>query len=117
MHSLRTLLVVLVTLALPLGAPADDRALIERGYHLLLTKPYLTPDFDDEVFAELWKVWDEPWRAQAEHATAAERRALAYRRYGLTPRSPDEPQADTRPHQYVDDGRGGWVMNCLACHG
>lgn len=108
---------LLCPLTLCAAEQPPDAALIARGYQLLLTKPYLTPDFDDEVFAELWKTWDEPLRSQAERATPDERRQLAYRRYGLTPRAPDEPQAATRPRQYVDDGRGGWVMNCLACHG
>lgn len=117
MATMRTLIAVVLCLLVTAGVSAEDRALIERGYQLLLTKPYLTPDFDDEVFGELWKAWEEPLRSQAEQASPSERRQLAYQRYGLTPRLPGEPQADTRPRQYVDDGRGGWVMNCLACHG
>ncbi|MCA9247209.1 MAG: cytochrome c [Planctomycetales bacterium] len=84
----------------------------ERGLWLLLNKPYLPPDFDQQAFDNLWRVWEEPLHSQAEKATAEERRALAFARYGLTPR-PDEP---TKPMQYVVDGRGQWTMNCLACH-
>lgn len=86
----------------------------ERGYGWLTTKAYLPADFDQEVFDELWKVWEDPLRSQAEKASPEERRKMAFSRYGLT-------EAPGRPGpvalQYVDDGQGGWVMNCLACHG
>jgi mono/diheme cytochrome c family protein len=87
----------------------------ERGYRWLTTKTYLPADFDQAVFDELWKTWEEPLRTQAERATPAERRKMAFSRYGLTDR-PDEPGTGTGL-QYVDDGHGGWVMNCFACHG
>ena len=93
---------------------AVDPFLAQHGYRLLLEKPYLTADFDDEVFDELWKVWDEPLRSQAEKAAPAERRRLAFERYGMVER-PNE--SSPRPLQYVDDGKAGWVMNCFACHG
>ena len=47
---------------------------IERGYRLLTTKAYLPADFDQEVFDELWKCWEEPLRSQAEKASPDERR-------------------------------------------
>lgn len=86
----------------------------ERGYRLLTTAAYLPPDFDQQVFDELWKCWEEPLRSEAASATPERRREMAFARYGLTP----SPDRDTPvAWQYVDDGRGGWVMNCLACHG
>jgi mono/diheme cytochrome c family protein len=85
----------------------------ERGYRLLLEKPYLTPDFDQQVFDELWKTWEEPLRSKAEKAVPDERRNMAYSRYGLIER-PDDPRH--RPLQYVVDEHGNWTMNCLACH-
>lgn len=93
--------------------PADE-SLVERGYRLLTTKAYIPPDFDQEVFDELWKTWEEPLRSHAAKATPVERRKMAFSRYGLT-EAPD--RAGPVAMQYVDDGRGGWVMNCLACHG
>src|SRR4051812_31124589 len=93
------------------SAPAETAA--QRGYRLLTTKAYLPPDFDQEVFDELWTQWEEPLRSAAEKATPAERRKLSLARYGLD-ESPDRPGGVAL--QYVDDGRGGWVMNCLACH-
>lgn len=86
-----------------------------RGYQLLTTKAYLPPDFDQEVFDELWKVWPKELRDQAKNATPAERRRLAFARYGLM-ESPDHPGEGTA-WGHTSDGRGGWVMNCLSCHG
>ncbi|MGC4002503.1 MAG: hypothetical protein QM811_04910, partial [Pirellulales bacterium] len=84
----------------------------ERGYWLLLNKPYLPADFDQQTFDDVWKVWEEPTRSTAEKATPDERRKLAFARYGLLERAND-PQH--RPLQYiVRDGQ--WSMNCFACH-
>src|SRR5271154_6095964 len=82
--------VALLSLALAPPVAAGDSAspiaetLAERGYRLLTTKPFLPPDFDQEVFDELWKVWEEPLRSQAAAATSDERRKLTFARYGLT---------------------------------
>src|SRR5205807_7872831 len=73
----------------------------------------LSPDFDQQVFDELWKTWEEPLRSKAEKATPEERRQVAYSRYGLIERAGDP---DHRPLQYVVDDKGNWTMNCLACH-
>lgn len=90
----------------PAGTPSA-------GYRFLTEKPYLPPDFDDAVFEELWRVWPEPLRTQAERSTETERRRLTFARYGLTPR-PDDTSG--KPLQYVvKDGQ--WSMNCFACHG
>jgi mono/diheme cytochrome c family protein len=98
-----------------LSAGEGDRqaSSAERGYRFLVEKPYLPPDFDNETFEATWKHWAEPLRLAAEKATAAERRKMAFERYGLTPR-PDDP---AKPLQYVVDGAGNWTMNCFACHG
>ena len=86
----------------------------ERGWKWLTTKPYLPPDFTAEQFAALYTVWPEPLRQRAEQATAAERRKLAFDRYGLIERP--ESEGVGPPLGYVDNGAGGWSMNCLACH-
>lgn len=93
--------------------PPPGLSSAERGYWLLVNKPYVTPDFDQQTFDNVWKVWPEPLQSQAEKASPDERRKLAFARYGLTPR-PDDP---TRPLQYVVDSAGVWTMNCFACHG
>jgi mono/diheme cytochrome c family protein len=92
---------------------ADDETPAQRGYRLLLEKPYLTPDFDQQVFDELWMTWEEPLQSKAKEATPDERRKMAYSRYGLVER-PNDPKH--RPLQYVVDDQGNWTMNCLACH-
>jgi len=85
----------------------------QRGLQLLLEKAYLPPAFDQETFDVVWQTWEEPLRSRAAGATKAERRRLAYHRYGLIER-PGDPRH--RPMQYVVDLQGNWTMNCLACH-
>jgi mono/diheme cytochrome c family protein len=97
----------------PNASPGDDAGAARRGYDLLLNKPFLPPDFDQQTFDELWKMWEEPLRSQAAQSTVEERRRLAFARYGLIER-PGDPAG--RPLQYVVDERGNWSMNCLACH-
>ncbi len=93
----------------------------ERGYRLLVEKSYLPPDFHQDAFDQIWRQWPEPLRTQAEQATLAERRRLAYARYGLTSRPPrfdaTAPGDPGPPLQYVVTEDGQWVMNCFACHG
>jgi mono/diheme cytochrome c family protein len=103
--------VFLLTLAaIESGARAGD--VVERGRHLLLDKPYLPSDFDQEVFDTLWTAWEEPLRSRAEKSDLATRRRMAMERYGLVPH-PDDP---SRSLQYVVDGQDRWTMSCLACH-
>ena len=52
----------------------------ERGYRLLVEKPFLPPDFDRETFDGAWRQWPEPLRSQAEQASPGERRRLAFAR-------------------------------------
>lgn len=103
------------TLSNPVQADDSDRsAAAERGYRFLVEKPYLGPDFDEETFSQVWRQWPEPLRSQAEQANPAERRRMAFARYGLTVRPGDTAG---RPLQYVVDSQGTWTMNCFACHG
>jgi len=100
----------------PESAIRDSQSAIaspSRGYRLLLDKPYLGADFTQPDFDNLWQFWPEPLRSQAAQATAAERRKMAFSRYGIV-EAPGEERGPALG--YVDDGRGGWVMNCLVCH-
>lgn len=92
-------------------------AAAERGYDALRHKTFLPADFDQQVFEELWKVWPEPLRSQAREASPQERRRMAFARYGLIEPPEAEEGYDGPALGYVDDGKNGWVMNCLACHG
>jgi mono/diheme cytochrome c family protein len=94
------------------GATSDPPHGRDRGLELLLSKPYLPADFDQEVFDDLWTVWEEPLRSQAEGAPVEERRRMAMERYGLVALPGDA----SRSMQYVVDAEGRWVMSCLACH-
>lgn len=84
------------------------------GYRNLLQNQYVPPQLDQEVFDNLWRTWETDLKKKAESASAAERREMTLTRYGLT-------EAPGRiggiPLQYADDGKGGWVLNCFACHG
>lgn len=86
----------------------------ERGFHLLMSKPFLPADFDDKTFEELWTVWPVKDRNAVKNITADKRRAAIFKRYGLTP----DPKTGTAelPLGYLRNKAGGWVMNCLACH-
>jgi mono/diheme cytochrome c family protein len=84
-----------------------------RGYEFLTTKALVPPDFPEAIFDEVWTMWPEPLRSEAERANPEQRRKMAFTRYGLTPR-PDNP---TKPLQYVVGDDGEWTMNCFACHG
>lgn len=102
----------LLSSALSAGDPA-------RGYDFLMHKAYLSPDFDDQTFNNVWTVWPEPLRNRAEQASPAERRHMAFSRYGLTPRPDDTVNAEglPLPLQYVVNAQGEWTMNCFSCHG
>ncbi len=103
-----TCAVVAVAVAAAAGAETPAAA----GWNLLLSRHYLPPDFDQEVFDALWTTWPEPLRSRGERATPAERRLMAMERYGLTPH-PDDP---SRSLQYAVGEDGRWTMSCLACH-
>ena len=113
LQALRSLILTVAFIGLSSASDTHPPTPAERGYRFLTEKPYLPPDFDQETFDSLWKVWPEPLRAKAEKASFSDRRSLAFSRYGLTGR-PDDP---TKPLQYVVDEAGNWTMNCFACHG
>ena len=117
-RNLRTLLcacwLAVVYGSLPLKAAEKQETPAERGFRLLTTKAYLPPDFTPEIFSELWKRWPPALRDQAAQATPEQRRAMAFDYYGLV--EVPERGANGAPLGYVDNGQGGWAMNCLACH-
>ena len=86
----------------------------EAGRRHILETPYVPPALDQEVADNLWRVWTEPLRSQAEALDAEARRALVFRHYGLDPR-PDD--ASGRPLQMVVTPEGAWHMSCFTCHG
>ena len=92
--------------------PPANLSAPERGLWLLLNKDYMATDLTEQEFDNLWKVWPEPLRSEAEKANQSERRKLAYSRYGLI-----EIPGRNIPMGFVSDGKQGWGMNCLVCHG
>src|SRR6516164_9216225 len=114
-----SLLVVVITLASRTAiAESDDPVSrmtpAERGYHWLTTKAFLPADFDQETFDNLWKTWPAELRDKARKAGPAERRRMAFSRYGLMERPDSDGNGPALG--YVPDGPAGWAMNCLACH-
>jgi hypothetical protein len=109
----RGLLAVVVLLAATVPALGVDNVAAARGYRLLRSEPYSPADVSAEMFDRLWEVWPDDLRRAAENASPAERRHMAFSRYGFIadPERPDGP-----PMGVVEDGQGGWVMNCLGCH-
>ena len=97
----------------PLAVCMAQENVVQEGRDLLLDYAFLPRDFHQSTFDELWKDWPEPLRSQAEQASAAERRKMAFDRFGLSGRQ-DAPE---KPLQYVVDNEGWWSMNCFACHG
>lgn len=111
--------VILLALAAPTIASSSEplEPSPEKGYELLLSKPYLPSEYDEELFAQLWKVWPEDLRNRAAKATAAERRRMAFERYGFVERPGHDPDDPTGPPlSHVVDEAGGWVSNCFFCH-
>jgi mono/diheme cytochrome c family protein len=96
------------------AAPDAGKTPVDRGWRLLTERAYLPPDFDQDTFDQVWRMWPEPLRSQAEKATPEVRRKMAFSRYGLTERPGDD---SGKPLQYVVDDAGNWTMNCFACHG
>ncbi len=110
-------IVALLAAALPAAELANNSAAPweeQRGYDLLINTAYTPGDMDAELFANLWRVWEEPLRTEAEHADEAQRRQMTLSRYGLTEAPGREGGI---PMQYAPDGNGGWAVNCLSCHG
>lgn len=98
--------------ALRAESPAEAR-----GLDALLNHAFLPSDFNQQVFDNLWQSWPESLREKARNATLVERRAMAFERYGLTPRDATDNIDPGKPLQYVVDEQGNWTMNCLSCHG
>ncbi len=90
-----------------------DASPAERGLHLLRTQAYSPSEFDVALFDRLWEFWPPELKQQAEKVSPAERRQLAFKRYGLVA---DPKNAEGPPLGAVDDGLGGWSLNCLGCH-
>lgn len=94
--------------------PPDGLMPAERGKWFILNKPYLIPDFDDEIFQNLWKSWPKEEREQAAQLAPEERREKIFNYYGLTTRPGEESD---KPLQYVVSRQGKYYMNCFSCHG
>tara|TARA_R110002049_G_scaffold2750_9_gene22363 strand:- start:32573 stop:33976 length:1404 start_codon:yes stop_codon:yes gene_type:complete len=114
--AMRPFVVILIVaqFALPAQSEPSDKGDPDRGYRLLTEVSFLPPDFSQRVFDEVWRSWPKPLREEAEKASPAQRRRMAFDRYGLTTRPGDQ---SGKPLQYVIGEDGTWTMNCFSCHG
>ena len=87
----------------------------EKGWDFLRNRAYLPPDFDQEDFDDLWRMWSASDQKSVAKLSLAERRRAIAEHYGLV-LDPDTPADEFRLLGYVKT-EGGWAMNCLACHG
>ena len=103
----------LALFGLVLSAPSREAtgADAEKGYQYILTKPYDAPSMTEAMLWDVWGVWPEPARTEAEHASPAERRRMIFSRYGLV-----EEQGRDLPVSFVRTPGGGLTENCLMCH-
>jgi mono/diheme cytochrome c family protein len=90
------------------------KAASARGYQLLRSKAYLPAEFPESAFENIWRTWPAGLKQIAKKATPDERRRMELARYGLVT-APEAP--DGIPMAYVADGKGGWSLTCLSCHG
>ncbi|MBI1345847.1 c-type cytochrome [bacterium] len=111
----RSLVVLLILCGV---ASAEDYVpSAQRGLEALRTHCYLPADLDQGIIDDLWTVWPEPERSEAERITDVEqRRQHIYSYYGLMPTPPELP-GTTPILGYTANAQGQWVMNCLTCHG
>ncbi len=115
MRTLSILTIVCCILGLTVdsvGKASDDLASL--GWQLLRTKSFLPADFSQNVIDDIWRVWPVRERDLAAKASPAERRKMIFSRYGLM--EPPDSAGKGTALGYLDDGQGGWVMTCLACH-
>jgi mono/diheme cytochrome c family protein len=85
-----------------------------KGFEILTTVPMADPVLKIKDMERFWMVWEPETRARAEKATAAERRAMTFERYGFIERDFDDTGF---PLGYTADGKGNLVTNCFSCHG
>ncbi len=86
----------------------------ERGYYWLTNKAYGNGQISEAEFNEIWRVWPDDLKQEAEQATAEERREMAMSRYGLV-EAPGRQGGP--PLGAVADSDGRWASNCFSCHG
>jgi mono/diheme cytochrome c family protein len=97
------------------GTPQDTQAGAHPGLRHLNERAYSPSFIDADIFAQLWRVWDAPSRAQAAAASEPERRRLTLKRYGLFEAEGGEG-ARAAPLGFAVKSDGSWAMTCLICH-
>ena len=82
------------------------------GLKRLRTEPYSPADFSVETFDRRREIWPDALKQAAEKASPAERRNGLLRMGSW----PIPTSRNCGALGVVEDGKGGWAMNCLTCH-
>lgn len=108
---------IVLSMYLPSTGVAQESSVnptsVERGWYTLRSVPYAKADLQADLFKNLWQVWPEQLKQQAQQADEPTRRQMSFSRYGMIV-DPENPLG--APIGVVEDDQGGWAMNCLSCH-
>lgn len=86
----------------------------ERGQYKLTHNPYGMMLMTAKLLEMLPQVWEPEWQAKVRAGDAETMRQAAFERYGFNEATWDNKGA---PMQFVVTKQGGWVQNCMLCHG
>lgn len=99
---------------LPNSVSAAAMTAEERGLHNLTHNPYGMMMLTAKMLEMLPKVWEPEWKAKINPDDPDSIRRVAFERYGFNEATWDNSGA---PMQFVVTKQGGWVQNCMLCHG
>ncbi len=99
---------------LPNSVSAAAMTAEERGLHNLTHNPYGMMLLTAKMLESLPKVWEPEWKAKIKPDDPDSIRKVAFERYGFSDATWDNNGA---PMQFVVTKQGGWVQNCMLCHG
>jgi mono/diheme cytochrome c family protein len=98
----------------PASASAAAMTPEERGFQNLTHNPYGMMLLSAKMLEMLPRVWEPEWKARIDQNDPDSIRRLAFERYGFSEATWDNKGA---PMQFVVNQQGGWVQNCMLCHG
>src|SRR5581483_5774719 len=98
----------------PGSVSAAEMTAEERGLYNLTHNPYGMMLLNAKLLEKLPGVWEPEWRAKINSEDPDSIRRVAFERYGFSEATWDNKGV---PMQFVVNAQGGWVQNCMLCHG
>src|SRR5581483_6660405 len=98
----------------PGSVSAAEMKAEERGLYNLTHNPYGMMLLNAKLLEKLPGVWEPEWRAKINSEDPDSIRRVAFERYGFSEATWDNKGV---PMQFVVNAQGGWVQNCMLCHG